>query len=160
MNSDFKELLKRFNAGEVRYLVVGGYAVMKYTETRYTKDLDIWIDPTPKNARAVFEALREFGAPLTGLAAADFAKEGAFYQMGRPPARDDRERSGSASAGHRAVDRDRPAFLEAAEVDRALTDAEAVGGGGGGRDATRHDTACRYWPVTIRISLSPRWRRA
>ena len=37
MNSDFKDLLKLFNAYRVRYLVVGGYAVMKYTEPRYTK---------------------------------------------------------------------------------------------------------------------------
>jgi hypothetical protein len=41
MNSDFRDLLKLFNAHKVRYLVVGGYAVMKYTEPRYTKDLDI-----------------------------------------------------------------------------------------------------------------------
>src|SRR5262249_40141163 len=44
---------------------------------------------TPKNARLVFAALRDFGAPLTKLTAADFAREGFFYQMGRPPARVD-----------------------------------------------------------------------
>ena len=65
MNSDFKDLLKILNAHNVRYLVVGGYAVMKYTEPRYTKDLDIWIEASPENARAVFAALRDFGAPLT-----------------------------------------------------------------------------------------------
>jgi hypothetical protein len=89
MNSDFKELLRIFNAAKVRYLVVGGYAVMKYTEPRYTKDLDIWIEATPKNARAVFKALKEFGAPLTSLTEADFSREGFCYQMGRPPARVD-----------------------------------------------------------------------
>jgi hypothetical protein len=89
MNSDFKDLLRLFNANKVRYLVVGGYAVMKYTEPRYTKDLDIWIEATPKNARAVFKALRKFEAPLEDLTEADFAREGFFYQMGRPPARVD-----------------------------------------------------------------------
>src|SRR5438874_4890926 len=54
MNSDFKDLLKVLNDYKVRYLVVGGYAVMAYTEPRYTKDLDIWIEASPKNARAVF----------------------------------------------------------------------------------------------------------
>ena len=44
MNSDFKDLSKLFNASKVRYPVVGGHAVMKYTEPRYTKDLDIWIE--------------------------------------------------------------------------------------------------------------------
>ena len=73
----------------MRYLVVGGYAVSKYTEPRYTKDLDLWIEASAKNARAVFNALREFGAPLVDLTEADFSQEGSFYQMGRPPARVD-----------------------------------------------------------------------
>jgi hypothetical protein len=89
MNSDFKDLLSILNAHNVRYLVVGGYAVMKYTEPRYTKDLDVWVDASPENARAVFESLRQFGAPLTNLSASDFAHEGCIYQMGRPPARVD-----------------------------------------------------------------------
>lgn len=38
----FKELLRKFNEHQVRYLIVGAYAVMKYTEPRYTKDLDLW----------------------------------------------------------------------------------------------------------------------
>ncbi len=89
MNSDFKDLLRVFNDHKVRYLVVGGYAVIKYTEPRYTKDLDVWVEAAPKNARAVVAALLEFGAPLTNIGPADFAKEGSVYQMGRPPARVD-----------------------------------------------------------------------
>jgi hypothetical protein len=89
MNSDLISLLSILNANKVRYLVVGGYAVMKYTEPRYTKDLDIWVEPSPKNSRAVFAALREFGAPLTNLSAEDFSREGSIYQMGRPPSRVD-----------------------------------------------------------------------
>ncbi len=89
MNSDFSDLLKLFKSCRVRYLIVGGHAVMKYTEPRYTKDLDVWIEPSAKNARAVFKALRQFGAPLARLTDSDFAKEGFFYQMGRPPARVD-----------------------------------------------------------------------
>ena len=88
MNSDFKELLKIFNEHEVKYLVVGGYAVMKYSEPRYTKDLDVWVEASEENSRKVFRALQSFGAPLAGLAAADFAGDG-FFQMGRPPVRID-----------------------------------------------------------------------
>ena len=51
MNSDFSDLLKFFKSCKVRYLIVGGYAVMKYTEPRYTKDLDIWIEASAKNAQ-------------------------------------------------------------------------------------------------------------
>jgi hypothetical protein len=89
VNSDFRDLLSTFNAHDVRYLVVGGYAVMKYTEPRYTKDLDLWIEASPVNARAVFLALRAFGAPLSGITAGDFESEGTIYQMGRPPVRVD-----------------------------------------------------------------------
>ena len=89
MNSDFKELLRIFNEKQVKYLVIGGYAVMKHSEPRFTKDLDIWVWTDSENAKLVFRALREFGAPLTGLTEADFTQPGTFYQMGRPPARID-----------------------------------------------------------------------
>ncbi len=84
---DFKELLSLLEKHKVRYLVVGGYAVMKYTEPRFTKDLDLWVSTDAENSKAVYEALREFGAPLKGLVPADFTQEGYFYQMGNPPFR-------------------------------------------------------------------------
>jgi hypothetical protein len=86
---DFSELLSLFIANKVRFLVVGGYAVMKYTEPRYTKDLDLWIAVDTGNATAVFKALKEFGAPLAGLAVHDFQEMDQVYQMGRPPLRVD-----------------------------------------------------------------------
>jgi predicted nucleotidyltransferase len=89
VNSDFSDLLNLFNANNVKYLIIGGYAVIQYAEPRYTKDLDIWISVDNPNAAAVYKALKEFGAPLTGLTEADFAEEGYFYQMGRPPIRVD-----------------------------------------------------------------------
>jgi hypothetical protein len=85
---EFSELLSIFNEYEVKYLIVGGFAVMEYSEPRYTKDLDIWVEASPENAAKVFAALRHFGAPLRGLSESDFT-EGGFYQMGRPPARID-----------------------------------------------------------------------
>ncbi len=89
VNSDFKELLSLFNDNHVKYLVIGGYAVIKYAEPRYTKDLDLWVKADEANAVAVFTALRMFGAPLANLTADDFAHEGYFYQMGVPPVRVD-----------------------------------------------------------------------
>jgi len=84
---DFKELLSLLEKHKVRYLVVGGYAIMKYTEPRFTKDLDLWISTDKENAKAVYTALKEFGAPLKGLTPVDFTQEGYFYQMGNPPFR-------------------------------------------------------------------------
>ncbi len=88
-SSDFRELLNLFGKHKIRYLIVGGYAVMKYSEPRFTKDLDIFIAIDQENAKAVFTALKEFGAPLENLTSDDFAHEGYFYQMGRPPLRVD-----------------------------------------------------------------------
>jgi hypothetical protein len=70
---DFKELLSLFKKHKVRYLVVGGYAVMRYTEPRFTKDLDVLIAADEDNASSVFDALKEFGAPLQNLTPKDFA---------------------------------------------------------------------------------------
>lgn len=89
VNSDFTDLLKIFNANNVKYLVIGGYAVVQYSEPRYTKDLDLWISTDHTNATAVYKALQEFGAPLSNLTVDDFAEEGYFYQMGVPPVRVD-----------------------------------------------------------------------
>jgi hypothetical protein len=89
VNSDFSDLLNLFNANNVKYLIIGGYAIIQYAEPRYTKDLDIWISVDQENSVAVYKALKEFGAPLVGLTEADFSEEGFFYQMGRPPMRVD-----------------------------------------------------------------------
>ena len=83
MNSDFEELLSIFNENGVRYLIVGGHAVMLYTEPRYTKDLDVWIDASAENGERVYRSLLAFGAPLAGMTTKDFAGEGSFYQPNR-----------------------------------------------------------------------------
>lgn len=89
VNSDFTDLLKLFSDKKVKYLIIGGYAVIQYAEPRYTKDLDVWISTDISNAKSVYKALKEFGAPLAELTEADFSEEGYFYQMGVPPMRVD-----------------------------------------------------------------------
>jgi predicted nucleotidyltransferase len=89
MNDDFKELLALFSECQVEYLVVGGYAVVEYTEPRFTKDLDLWVRADTENAARLYEALTRFGAPVRQLTAEDFSQEGYFFQMGREPQRID-----------------------------------------------------------------------
>jgi len=89
ISSDYKDLLRNLNAAGVRYLIVGGYAVMIYTEPSFTKDLDLWVDPSERNARALFQALAQFGAPLQDIRPADFTESEVFYQMGVDPVRVD-----------------------------------------------------------------------
>lgn len=89
VNPDFSDLLKTFNANGVKYLVVGAYAVMVYAEPRFTKDLDIWVEPTQDNAERVWKALEEFGAPLQQVTLADFRNKELVYQIGIEPNRID-----------------------------------------------------------------------
>jgi hypothetical protein len=60
INKDFEEFFKILNKNKVEYLVVGGYAQIYYTEPRYTKDLDILINPTEENAKRVYKSICEF----------------------------------------------------------------------------------------------------
>ena len=85
MFDDFKELLSIFNAQKVKYLIVGGYAVSFHAQPRATKDIDLLIKPDAENARAVYDALGKFGAPLEGLTAEDFIVRDKFFRMGRVP---------------------------------------------------------------------------
>ena len=89
MNQDFLDLLSAFNAADVRYLVVGAYAVGVHGHPRATKDLDIWVEASPDNAPKIIAALGAFGAPVANLATSDFAKPGTGFMMGNPPRRID-----------------------------------------------------------------------
>ena len=87
---DFQDLLILFNQYDVHYLVVGGHAYSVYREARATKDLDVFIEGSQENSLKVFAALCEYGAPLAGYTANDFAHEdGSWYGFGRPPWRID-----------------------------------------------------------------------
>jgi hypothetical protein len=89
MNQDYRDLFKTFNARKVKYLVIGAYAVIYYAEPRYTKDLDVWVEPTRENAERVWGALSEFGAPLEGVTKEDFFNKELIYQIGVAPNRVD-----------------------------------------------------------------------
>jgi len=89
MNQDFVDLLRAFIAADVRFLIVGAYALAVHGRPRATGDLDVWVDPTPDNAARVMQALAAFGAPLAEVSEADFRRPGVTYQIGVPPGRID-----------------------------------------------------------------------
>jgi hypothetical protein len=89
MYKDFKDLLSAFNAHKVRYMIVGGYAYSEYTEPRTTKDLDLFVQPDPRNAVATYKALAGYGAYLADVTVADFARPGTVFQIGVAPFRID-----------------------------------------------------------------------
>ncbi len=85
MNSDFRDLLQILAECEVRYLVAGGYAVIHHSQPRYTKDIDIWLEPDAANARKLMRAFLRFGIPMVGVMEADFATPGTQFNLGVPP---------------------------------------------------------------------------
>lgn len=89
VNQDFRDLFSILNDERVEYLVAGAHAVIFHAEPRYTKDLDIWVNPTPENAARVYKALTRFGAPLHDVTAQDFCAKDLVYQIGVAPNRID-----------------------------------------------------------------------
>ncbi len=76
LNEDYKEMLQCLSEENVKFLLVGAYAVAAYGYPRATKDIDIFVQPAPENASNLMRALARFGAPLTEISASDFSTEG------------------------------------------------------------------------------------
>ncbi len=86
---DFEELFEVFNKNKVKYCIVGAYAVALYAKPRYTKDMDILVEPDKKNSQRIIKALNEFGFKSLRLTEIDFASEGKIIQLGYEPIRVD-----------------------------------------------------------------------
>lgn len=54
---DFEDILELLERHEVRYLIIGGLAFTYHAMPRYTKDIDLWLDPTGGNVARVNQAL-------------------------------------------------------------------------------------------------------
>lgn len=89
LDPDFKEFFQLLNANDVRYLIVGGYAVAYHGYPRYTKDIDVWIWVNPENAEKVVKTLSDFGFESLGLQASDFLETETIIQLGYAPNRID-----------------------------------------------------------------------
>jgi hypothetical protein len=89
VEKDYEELFKLFNKHRVRYCIIGSYAVAFYAQPRYTKDIDILIEPSVDNSRRVVRALNEFGFESLALSASDFRNKGNIIQLGYEPVRVD-----------------------------------------------------------------------
>jgi hypothetical protein len=89
VNPDFRDMLCALSDEGAEYLLVGAYALAVHGLPRATGDMDLWVRPTPENARRVLAALRRFGAPLASLGEADLVQAGTVFQIGVAPNRID-----------------------------------------------------------------------
>ena len=89
IQSDFKDLLELFNKYQVKFLIVGGYALAFHGAPRMTGDIDLFIDTNSQNAQRIMQALGEFGFGDVGLTLQDFILPEKVIQLGVPPVRVD-----------------------------------------------------------------------
>jgi hypothetical protein len=81
---DFHKFVESLEKSEVKYLIVGGYAVGIHGHPRFTGDMDIWIEVSDENAERVVSAVQLFGFASLGLKKEDFLLEGNLIQIGQP----------------------------------------------------------------------------
>lgn len=89
LDPDFRDFVKLFVANDVRFLIVGGYAVAAHGLPRYTGDLDAWVWVSSENASRVVASLEAFGFTGLGLSEDDFNQPDRVVQLGYPPYRID-----------------------------------------------------------------------
>lgn len=89
LNPDYRDILSTFESERVEYLVIGAYAVAAHGHPRATGDIDLWVHPTPENAKRVLHALKQFGAPLSDVDEQDFQRPNVVLQIGVSPRRID-----------------------------------------------------------------------
>jgi predicted nucleotidyltransferase len=77
--------LKLLKEHDVRYLLIGGYAVGFHGYPRATADMDIWVAIHPENANKIVTVLKEFGFDLPELTPKLFLQERQIIRMGVPP---------------------------------------------------------------------------
>ena len=85
LEKDFEDFIRGLNKNKVKYCIVGAYAVVFHGLTRYTGDMDIFVEPTLENSVKIQQALIDFEASISGLESNYFSKIGNFFQIGVPP---------------------------------------------------------------------------
>ncbi|GIK60995.1 MAG: hypothetical protein HND39_15105 [Ignavibacteriota bacterium] len=89
VEKDFEEFIRLLNYHEVKYLVVGAFALIYYTYPRNTGDIDFFIEPSETNADKILKVIKDFGFESVELKKEDFIKPDSIIQLGFSPNRID-----------------------------------------------------------------------
>ena len=89
LNDDYKDILQLLLKNQVKFLLVGAYAMGVHGYPRATGDIDIWVEASKENSAKVYKSLSEFGAPLKDINPQTFSEEKVVFQVGVPPRRID-----------------------------------------------------------------------
>lgn len=89
LEEDLREFIELLNALNVRYMVVGAFAVAYHGHPRYTADIDLFIERTSENADRLMQVIQKFGFGDLDLSVDDFLQEDQVVQLGVAPNRID-----------------------------------------------------------------------
>ena len=89
LNENFVDFIKLLNEYKVKYVLVGGWAVVIHGYTRNTGDMDFFVDTTEENAEKIILVIKDFLGSTIGFTKQDFMKVDNIIMMGRPPFRID-----------------------------------------------------------------------
>lgn len=89
LEKDLKEFVGLLNGLDVRYLIVGAFAVAYYGYPRFTGDIDIFVERSHENARKLINVIKQFGFGDLNISAEDFLHEDQVIQLGVAPNRID-----------------------------------------------------------------------
>ena len=86
-NQDFQDFIRALNEAKVRYVLVGGYAVILHGYNRTTGDLDIWLERTEENYTRLVSAFRIFNMPVFDMSLENFLNTSQYdvFTFGVPP---------------------------------------------------------------------------
>ena len=82
LNPDFRDMLSALSAKDADFLLVGAYAMAVHGYPRATGDMDIWIRRSDENAERVWQALKQFKAPMRNLTVEDLKTPDVVFQIG------------------------------------------------------------------------------
>ena len=89
VQKDFREFLALLNEHEVKFMIVGGYALAFHGAPRFTGDIDVYVKPDHENAKRIINALDSFGFSSLDITIEDFQYQNKVIQLGLPPVRID-----------------------------------------------------------------------
>lgn len=89
LNKDYKDMLQILLDNEVKFLIVGAYALAVYGYPRATGDFDIWVEINEENSKKILSSLSSFGTPISDLTERTFMEKGIIFQIGVAPCRID-----------------------------------------------------------------------
>jgi hypothetical protein len=86
-NDDFRDFIDCFNKYDVKYILVGGYSVILHGYSRTTGDMDVWVERTAENYKAIKTAFLHFGMPVFDMTEDAFLSNNDLdvFSFGKPP---------------------------------------------------------------------------